>query len=112
LYVNDNSWADWDALAGPDTIYGDNFTNLVRYNFSDPTLPLQNGIIVSGYQNHTNIEQQTFAAADIVLLYDGLCGSTCAIFSELMKSQGGVRSIAHGGRPQYAAMQGVAGSKG
>jgi hypothetical protein len=48
----------------------------------------------------------------MVMLYDGYCASTCTVFSELMKTLGGVQSIAVGGRPQLAAMQGVGGVKG
>jgi len=95
---------------GPDKIYGDNFTSLMRYNLSDPTIQLP--FVISGYYNNTDISPQWFAAEDIVMLYDGTCGSTCALFSQFMKSQGGVRSIAVGGRPQQGPMQGVAGRKG
>lgn len=95
---------------GPEVVYGDNFTSLMRYNLSDPTIQLP--FVISGYYNNTDISPQLFAAEDIVMIYDGACGSTCALFSQFMKSQGGVRSIAVGGRPQSGPMQGVAGSKG
>ena len=42
---------------------------------------------------------------------DGICASTCTIFTELMKGQG-VRTIAFGGRPKNAPMQGMGGVKG
>jgi hypothetical protein len=45
-------------------------------------------------------------------LHDGMCSSTCAIASELLKDQGDVRTIAVGGRPQEGPMQGVGGTKG
>ncbi|KAE9380586.1 hypothetical protein N431DRAFT_133110 [Stipitochalara longipes BDJ] len=95
---------------GPEAVYSDNFTSLMRYNLSDPTIQLP--FVISGYYNNTNISPQIFAAEDIVMLYDGACGSTCALFSQFMKSQAGVRSIGVGGRPQQGPMQGVAGSKG
>jgi hypothetical protein len=47
-----------------------------------------------------------------VIIQDGFCGSTCAIFAELMREQGKVQTIAVGGRPYNAPMQGVGGSKG
>lgn len=112
LDVNLQDFKSYQDLAGPFEIYGDEFTALVRNNLSDTTQQVDNDIIVSGYANETNIAPQVFAAEDIVLLYDGTCGSTCAVFSELMKSQGGVRSVAVGGRPKPGPMQGVAGSKG
>ena len=55
---------------------------------------------------------QPFHAEDIVIVQDGLCGSTCAIFAELMREQGKVQTIAIGGRPVIGPMQGVGGSKG
>lgn len=33
------------------------------------------------------------------MIYDGYCASTCTIFSEFMRTQAGVKSIAYGGRP-------------
>ena len=41
-----------------------------------------------------------------------MCSSTCTILSELLKNQGGVRSIAVGGRAKLRPMQGVGGTKG
>jgi hypothetical protein len=107
---NLEDFPNYKDFVGPEEIYGDNFTALMRYNLSDPTIQLP--FVISGYYNNSNIAPQLFAAEDIVILYDGACGSTCAIFSEFMKSQAGVRSIAVGGRPQAGPMQGVAGSKG
>lgn len=42
---------------------------------------------------------------------DGICASTCTLFTELMKAQG-VRTIAFGGRPQNGPMQAMGGVKG
>lgn len=53
---------------------------------------------ITGYGPRTNFTQP-FAAEDIVMIYDGYCASTCTIFSEFMRTQGGVKSIAFGGRP-------------
>lgn len=50
--------------------------------------------------------------ADYHQLHDGMCSSTCAIATELLKNQGAVRTIAVGGRPQEGPMQGVGGTKG
>ncbi|PQE21755.1 peptidase s41 family protein [Rutstroemia sp. NJR-2017a BBW] len=74
---------DFEAQAAvdpPETIYGDNFTATMRYN---PGLVLNASIAAT---------PQVFESQNIVMLYDGTCGSTCAVFSEFMKSQGGVRS--------------------
>ena len=40
------------------------------------------------------------------------CASTCTIFSELMRQQGGVKTIALGGRPNKDIIQAVGGVKG
>lgn len=45
-------------------------------------------------------------------LYDGFCASTCTMFSEFMRLQGQVKSIALGGRPTTTAIQGIGGVKG
>lgn len=92
LDVNLQHFSNWDAMAGPFPFHGDNFTAELRYNFSDPVQQSGNHIIVSGYLNRSNIAPQLFASENVVLLYDGSCGSTCTIFAELMKSQGNVRS--------------------
>lgn len=55
---------------------------------------------------------QPFKAEDIVIVYDGYCASTCTIFSELMRQQGGVKTIALGGRPNKDIIQAVGGVKG
>ena len=41
-----------------------------------------------------------------------MCSSTCTIVSELLKNQGGVRTIAVGGQPKFSPMQGIGGTKG
>ena len=75
---DDQPFTSWSQEDPPDVIYGDNFTAELRYNPSS--------------FNNSDIAAQVFQSEDIVILYDGSCGSTCSIFSELMKSQGGVRS--------------------
>lgn len=59
-----------------------------------------------------NKTEPPFAAKHIVLLQDGACASTCSLFSELMKTQGHVKTVVVGGRPQYGPMQAVGGTKG
>lgn len=45
-------------------------------------------------------------------VYDGYCASTCTLFSEFMRLQGGVKSIAFGGRPNTDPIQAIGGVKG
>jgi hypothetical protein len=81
------SWAD---MGGPFRLYGDNFLGTTRANLSDPLMT--NDFSVYGYLEKQSIPAAVFDAQNMVVLYDGSCGSTCAIFSEFMKTQGGVRS--------------------
>lgn len=103
------------AKFGPAHYNGDNFTNLIRWDLNDPLTTINAtyglGMEVTGYGNRTNFTQP-FAVEDIVLLYDGYCASTCTLFSEFMRTQAGVKSIAIGGRPSYNPMQGIGGVKG
>lgn len=109
-YENFESWPD---KFGPVENHGDNFTSVIRWNMSDPLNILNSGgIEITGYGNRSNFTEQPFESANIVLLYDGYCASTCAIFSEFMRQQGNVSAIALGGRPQYGEQQAVGGVKG
>ena len=135
LTVALRQYGSWPAVYGPHEFYGDNFTSLIRYNLSDPLQtvnPISGvGIVVTGYLNRTNFTQP-YAAEDIILVrlyeflsmmrqlcvltsfqvYDGYCASTCTIFSEFMRTQAGIKSIAMGGRPQPGEIQGIGGTKG
>lgn len=91
------------------------YTNLMRWDLNDE-LTTKNatfglGMDVSGYRSLKNLTQP-FRAEDIVLLYDGVCASTCTIASEMLRLQGKVKSVAFGGRPKEGAIQGVGGVKG
>lgn len=113
--VNYQPFTSWAEKYGPHA-YGpepDNFTSIIRWNLSDVLTPDNSGgIYVSGYLNRSNITTQPFAAEDIVIVTDGYCASTCTIFSELMRQQGGVKTIALGGRPNADIIQAVGGVKG
>ncbi|KAK3074426.1 hypothetical protein LTR53_003157 [Teratosphaeriaceae sp. CCFEE 6253] len=113
--INYEPFDSWAEKFGPHA-YGpqpDNFTSIIRWNLSDVLTPDNSGgIYVSGYLNRTNITAQPFAPENIVVVYDGYCASTCTIFSELMRQQGGVKTIALGGRPTRDIIQAVGGVKG
>lgn len=111
--VDYKPFTSWAEKFGPHANEYDNFTSIIRWNMSDPLNVLNSGgIEISGYGNRSNFTDQPFESTNIVLLYDGYCASTCAIFSELMRQQGNVSSIVLGGRPQYAEQQSVGGVKG
>ena len=91
------------------------YTALMRWNLSEPLKTTNTtfgiGIEITGYGTLAN-ETQPFAAEDIVLLYDGICASTCTTAAEFLRIQGGVKSVAMGGRPFKGPIQGVGGVKG
>ena len=113
--VNYEKFQSWAENYGPHK-YGpgnSSYTTLQRWWMSDPLTTINSGgIDISGYLGRSNITQQPFKPEDIVIVYDGYCASTCTIFSELMRQQGGVKTIALGGRPNKDIIQAVGGVKG
>ncbi|KAJ4350329.1 uncharacterized protein N0V89_008950 [Didymosphaeria variabile] len=107
----------WEEYFGPTLQDGSNLTTPQRRNLTNAFAdlePARGGMDITGYGSRVNKlnKTQPFEAKDIVLLTDGSCGSTCSIFSELMKTQGRVQQVAIGGRPNTGPMQGVGGTKG
>jgi len=91
------------------------YTNLMRWNLTDPLSTVNEtfgmGMEITGYGSLSNATQP-FLPENIVMLYDGVCASTCTLASEFLRLQGGVKSVAMGGRPQPGPIQGVGGVKG
>lgn len=114
--VDGNAFESWSDMYPPVRFHDDQFTSLLKYNLSDPTTTsdevLAIGITVTGYNHRSDFTTPPFRAEDLVILSDGNCASTCAIFLELMVQQSGVRTIAVGGRPQSGPMVPVGGTKG
>lgn len=106
------SWESYDDFFGPVEYNGGNFTNVARYDLSAPeiTIPLNQN--VTGYGDNTVDYAPPWTGENIILLHDGTCASTCAIFSNLMKGHADVRSVVVGGVPQHGPMQGVGGTRG
>ncbi|GKT46177.1 peptidase S41 family protein ustP [Colletotrichum spaethianum] len=92
-------YEEWQDLFGPELIAGQNVTNLLRY--SQDAFPFS-----------PSTGDQVFDPQNIVVVTDGSCASTCAIFTGLLIQEQGVRTIALGGRPRETAMQAVGGVKG
>ncbi|PVH95380.1 hypothetical protein DM02DRAFT_537479 [Periconia macrospinosa] len=114
LNAKEEKFNSWEQMFGPDNINGDQFTSTLRYNFTDEASYTYPGFSVIGFLENSNETQtaQPFKAENMVMLHDGMCSSTCTIASELLKNQGGVRTIVVGGQPKFAPMQGIAGTKG
>ncbi|KAK3623184.1 hypothetical protein LTR56_021766 [Elasticomyces elasticus] len=108
LDQNLDAFGSWLELYGPERHNDDNFTHVLRYNLSGDHY--DSAITITGYRERNN-HTQYFGAKDIILLSDGMCGSTCFLFMDFMM-QMGVRTFALGGRPQFGPMQPVGGTKG
>ncbi len=63
------------------------------------------GFAVYGYDANPANKPGQYAPEDIIILTDGLCGSTCSLFMEMMHHEAGVRTVVAGGRPSYGTMQ-------
>ncbi|PGH12568.1 hypothetical protein AJ79_04189 [Helicocarpus griseus UAMH5409] len=115
-YVNmkGKKFKDWDEFYGPETVgNGYKFSHLARWDLNNKESSERGsgGIVVSGYHDRVNVPEKVFEKDDMVILTDGTCGSTCAIFTNLMQ-KAGVRTIGVGGRPREGPMQAVGGVKG
>ncbi|KAF2267254.1 hypothetical protein CC78DRAFT_93645 [Lojkania enalia] len=112
----EEAFTSWDDMDGPETFNGDQFTQLLKYNLSDPLTASSDiysiGVEMTGYGDRDNFTTDPFRAEDIIILSDGICASTCALFTELMVQQSGVKTLAVGGRPVTGPMQPVGGTKG
>lgn len=117
-YLDSNlqDFTSWTDMYPPTKFNNDTFTDLLRYNLSDPYTTSSNrysiGVEMTGYGTRSNFTEDPFKAEDIILLSDGICASTCSLFTELMVQQSGVRTLAVGGRPLTGPMQPVGGTKG
>ncbi|KAF2841281.1 peptidase S41 family protein-like protein [Patellaria atrata CBS 101060] len=118
LDTNQKAFSDWKDMFGPFTDNGDGFTDTLRYNLSDPLLTQSErfglGITLTGMSDRSNFTDPPFDPDNIVILSDGICASTCAIFTEMLTKSipTPVRVLAVGGRPQPGPMQPVGGTKG
>ena len=115
LTTKDKPFQSFEEKFGPYEFQDTEYTALMKWNLNDNLTTTNTtfgmGIEISGYGSLANLTQP-FAAEDIVILYDGFCASTCTIASEFLRINGGVKSVAMGGRPKEGLIQGVGGIKG
>lgn len=114
LNETNEKFLSYEDKFSPKKFNGDEFTSNMRWDLEDPTMTSStwgSGINVTGYGDRKNFIQP-FKPENIILLHDGVCASTCAIFSEFMRLEAGVRSVAMGGRPNKEVIQGIGGTKG
>ena len=115
LDENGTDFSDFKDYYGPYINNKDQFTALRRYNFSnfEGGYPSSTDFNLTGFGDQAPApSKRPFESENIVMMTDGLCGSTCAIFSQMMREQGKVHTIAVGGRPVNEPMQSVGGTKG
>ncbi|KAI4091090.1 MAG: hypothetical protein LQ344_004318 [Seirophora lacunosa] len=107
------NFSSWPEFFGPHAQHGDLFTTVQRDNLSSPIFTeAAAGLVVYGYANRTINTTQPFAAEDVIILSDAWCSSACARFVEMMRHEGGARTVVAGGQPVTGPMQTVGGSKG
>ncbi|OJI98794.1 hypothetical protein ASPVEDRAFT_147979 [Aspergillus versicolor CBS 583.65] len=106
-----DEFVSWEDYSRSTAAYGgDNFTRVEQYDQTDSAFIHEaSGIDIESLDA---FDSPPYAAKDIIILSDGLCSSTCAIFMELMHHEAHVRTIAVGGRPDYTPMQAPAGTRG
>ena len=119
VYLNpangSSNFTTWAEYYGPNPNYDDMFSSTARKNLSSAVFDFaetDGGITIYGYADRPATAPQPYAAADIILLTDSLCVSTCALFVEMMHHEAGVRTVVVGGRPEAGPMQAVNGAKG
>ncbi|EFR00207.1 hypothetical protein MGYG_03210 [Nannizzia gypsea CBS 118893] len=113
VYTNTDGskFPSWAALYGPEELPQGMFTHPTLWDLNNTEASERGGIVVSGYGDRSHIAPQAFKTEDIVIVTDGICASTCSIFTDLMRRHG-VKFIAVGGRPRPGPMQAVGGVKG
>ncbi|KAF1969364.1 peptidase S41 family protein [Bimuria novae-zelandiae CBS 107.79] len=114
--AQDEAFSDFKDMYPPEKFNDDSFTALLKYNLSDPIETSSDkysiGITMTGYLGRDNFTESPFKTENILILSDGICASTCTLFTELMTQQAGVKSLAVGGLPNSGPMQVVGGTKG
>ncbi|KAF2865576.1 peptidase S41 family protein-like protein [Massariosphaeria phaeospora] len=111
---NPKPFESWQDKFGPVEANGDKYTKTARWNLSDVHITYSSGgINITGYGPLANVTgQPVFKPANIVILTDGYCASTCTIFAEFLTKQTDVKTIALGGRSNRDPIQAIGGVKG
>ncbi|OLN87550.1 hypothetical protein CCHL11_06180 [Colletotrichum chlorophyti] len=113
--LTNQPFTSFEDKFAPQVFQNTTYTELMRWNLNDPLTTVNAtfgiGIEISGYGNRTNLPQP-FDPENIIILYDGVCASTCTLASEFLRLHGGVKSVAFGGLPVEGPIEGVGGIKG
>ncbi|KAF2093751.1 hypothetical protein NA57DRAFT_21022, partial [Rhizodiscina lignyota] len=108
------NFSSWPEFYGPREHHGDLFSLPERYNLTSEIFDDEafDDYFFDSTHSVDPTVQNPFKAENIILLTDGLCSSTCALYAEMMTTQGHVRTVVAGGRPTKGPMQAVSGSRG
>lgn len=110
------NFTSWNEYQGPQFANGDSFSLVEQYDLTNPTFEtaaFDQWSLTMYKPNKTEwpFLERTWEPEKIVLLSDGLCGSTCALFMEMM-THAGVKTVVAGGRPVSGPMQAASGNRG
>ena len=114
LDLDGKHFENWESYYGPSERHSENTTRFFQTDLADRRQTLQEpmGLVVGGTNNRTDTPVSPFRPEDVIVLSNGLCGSTCTTFAERLKNIVGVQSIAIGGRPHTGPMQAIGSVKG
>ena len=101
----------YEKFYGPYETYGDNFTALHKLDFDMPAHLYIDDAYPTGYGNRST-DGLARPFEDVIILTDGLCGSTCSLFVDLMTRQANVPTVTIGGRPNNGPMMAVGETRG
>ena len=110
LSADGKPFKDWQEFFGPMERDGDNYTAFARGDLS-PSDAFGGGVNITDEDNRNRTYEQPWADEDLVILSNGLCASTCSIFSEAMYSAG-IKTFTFGGRPAKGPMETNGGVEG
>ena len=109
--LDGDEFQSWDDYYGPVEEYGDTFTSYYEWKFNDSPSALVDGMALpTGYGNRTMGPSRAFE--DVIILTDGMCGSTCSLIVNLLRERANVKSVTFGGRAEYGPMQTVGSTRG
>lgn len=97
-----------DQILAPVSLHGDTFVAYEQLPLDEPDRLFN----LTGTGNLMDPPPAVFDPANIVLLTDGQCASTCTLFSYLMIFGQKVKTVAVGGRPMPGPMQSIGGVEG
>lgn len=101
------------SLFPPNINHLDSFTANFRWALKNSFFTeIYDHLDIYGYPANPPLYLRPFQPENIIIVTDGYCSSACSIFVELMTHQGGVKTIALGGRPKRDPMQAIGGTKG